>query len=52
MVTVTQRTCEECDRMLLKIEGLARVGENNDFLEIVLTSWQQTYSWIWNVEPS
>ena len=24
---VTQRTCEDCDRMLLKIEGLAGVGE-------------------------
>ena len=49
---VTQRTCEDCDRMLLKIEGLARVGENNDFFfEIDLTSRQQTYIWIWNVEP-
>ena len=49
---ITQRTREDCDRMLLKIEGLAGVGENNDFLEIDLTSWQQTYSWIRNVEPS
>ena len=24
---VTQRTCEDCDRMLFNIEGLARVGE-------------------------
>ena len=29
-----------------------KLGKNNDYLEIDLTSWQQTYSWIWNVELS
>ena len=41
----------KCDRMLLQIEGLARVGENNDFWRSMAPE-QQTYSWIWNVEPS
>ena len=51
---VAQRSCEDCDRILLKTELKAWLGleKNNDFLEIDLTSWQQTYSWIWNVEPS
>ena len=35
-----------------RLKAWLELENNNDFLEIDLTSWQQTYSWIRNVEPS
>ena len=35
-----------------RLKAWLELEKNNDFLEIDLTSWQQTYSWIRNVEPS
>ena len=35
-----------------RLKAWLELEKNNDFLEIDLKSWQQTYSWIRNVEPS
>ena len=35
-----------------RLKAWLELEKNNDLLETDLTSWQQTYSWVWNVEPS